>query len=119
MINFNRSIAATVLLCLSFSSFAAQEWLHFFPASDNASQQGFIRVTNVSDVAGTVTISGVDDTGVTSTGTISIDLAADQTVHFNSQDSENGNTDKGLVGFLDNGTGTWRFPVCFVTLPAL
>jgi len=108
MINFNRGIAATVLLCLSFSSFAAQEWLHFFPASDNANQQGFIRVTNVSDVAGTVTISGVDDAGVTSTGTISIDLAADQTVHFNSQDSEDGNTDKGLVGFLDNGTGTWR-----------
>ena len=78
-----------------------------FPAASHPTQQGFVRVTNLSSTAGTVEIRGYDDEG-TAHGPLTLQLPASRTVHFNSDDWENGNADKGLEGAAGDGEGAWR-----------
>ena len=85
-----------------------EQWIYLFLPADNPTQQGFARLTNISNQAGQVEIIGIDDAGVTSSGTVTVDLTAGATVHFNSQDVENGNPGKGMTGGLGDGTGNWR-----------
>ena len=73
----------------------------------DSAQQGFVRIINRSDSAGTVTIHAIDDAG-DRYGPITLELAAEYTQHLNSQDLEEGNTDKGLSGALGDGEGDWR-----------
>ena len=79
-----------------------------FPAaSDPLGQQGFVRVINRSAEAGEVSINAFDDTDRSyPTSTLSLD--ANQTAHFNSDDLELGNADKGLSGGTGAGEGAWR-----------
>ncbi len=89
----------------------------FIPASHDT-QQGFIRIVNHSDEAGTVRVRAIDDTGraFPSSGEPAreIALAARQTLHFNSSDLETGNPlnkpDKvpGLETGIGAGMGNWR-----------
>lgn len=83
---------------------------HVNPAG-NSTAQSFVRVINQSNTEGRVTIVGVDDAGV-SRGPVSFILGAQQSMQVNSNDLEAGNTAKGLVGSLGDGTGKWRL---FVT----
>ena len=78
----------------------------FMSASDSA-RQGFVRIINRSDEAGTVTIYAIDDSGEQA-DSVELSLDAKQTRHFNSGDLENGNTAKGLTGKTDSGEGNWR-----------
>ena len=78
-----------------------------FPAASHPTQQGFVRVANLSDTAGTAQIRGYDDAGMSS-GPLVLQLPAGRTVHFNSNDWESGNADKGLEGAAGDGEGTWR-----------
>ena len=81
---------------------------HLFPsASDPLGRQGFVRVRNLSDEVGTVTIAARDDTD-NDYGTLTLALGAGQTRHFNSDDLEVGNAAKGLTGSTGSGAGTWR-----------
>ena len=73
----------------------------------DSAQQGFVRIINRSDRAGTVTIHGIDDTNYR-TEPITLAMPAAATVHLNSQDLEEGNPDKELSGGLGDGTGDWR-----------
>lgn len=77
----------------------------FTPAGDV--QEGFARIINHSPRAGTVSITGTDDTGRRH-GPVTLSLGARQTRHFNSGDLERGNTAKGLSGGLGDGEGYWR-----------
>ena len=92
---------------------SASTWaddVHAVPLMASASDpvlQGFVRVVNRSGEAGEVTIEAVDDAGMRY-GPISLALAANQTTHFNSEDLEYGNTDKGLPHGLGLGEGQWR-----------
>ena len=52
-------------------------------------------------------IRGTDDAG-NRRGPISLWLEAEATRHFNSEDLERGNTEKGLTGSLGDGRGDWR-----------
>ena len=72
-----------------------------FPASaDPYERQGFVRVINRSGESGEVQVVAIDDSGARSDPlTLSID--GDETVHFNSDDVETGDDEKGLSG----GTG--------------
>ncbi|MDE0002716.1 MAG: hypothetical protein OXQ29_08475, partial [Rhodospirillaceae bacterium] len=79
----------------------------FPPLSDPDGRQGFVRVANRTDRAGTVTVTAIDDTGATR-GQVTLSLDAAQTVHFNSEDLELGNAAKGLAGNVGPGTGNWR-----------
>ncbi|MYE82942.1 MAG: leucine-rich repeat domain-containing protein [Gammaproteobacteria bacterium] len=80
----------------------------YFPsASDALGRQGFVRVINHSDAAGEVAVEAFDDEG-TSYGPVAFRIAAGQTVHFNSNDLEDGNAAKGLTGSTGAGLGAWR-----------
>lgn len=68
--------------------------------------ESFIRIINLSNRKGTISIYATDDTG-TEFGPVSLSLEAKKTVHFNSRDLEIGNDSLGLEG-LGDGTGHWR-----------
>ena len=76
-------------------------------SADNESREGFVRVINRDDRAGTVRIHAIDDEGVRS-DPVELSLDAKQTRHINSGDMEDGNPDKGLSGGVGDGTRNWR-----------
>ena len=78
--------------------------IYFVNPANNTTQQTFLRIVNTTSESGSVTISGVDDTGATSAGTVTFSLAADEAKQITSQDLENGNSSKGLSGSLDDGS---------------
>ena len=57
----------------------------YFPVTSEGFRQGFVRLVNHSDEAGSVAIHGIDDTG-TRYGPIALELEARQTRAFNSDD---------------------------------
>ena len=76
------------------------------PAMDNR-RQGFVRVINHSGESGEVRIQAIDDDG-RRYGPATLSLAANGTHHFNSDDLERGNANKGLSGGVGPGQGGWR-----------
>ena len=77
-------------------------------SADNESREGFVRVINRSNRAGTVRIHAIDDEG-RRFEPIELSLDRKQTRHFNSGDLEDGNPDKeGLSGGVGDGTDNWR-----------
>ena len=76
----------------------------FAPADDDI-RQGFVRVVNLSDRAGTVSLRARDDAGVLRR--TSFRVAASAVYYFNSDDLEDGNTAKSIAGIGD-GTGDWH-----------
>ena len=79
-----------------------------FMADGNAEgRQGFIRIINHSDEAGTVEIVGVDDMGMRY-GPVELSIGVRETKHLNSGDLEGGNDGKGLSDGIGNGEGDWR-----------
>ena len=79
-----------------------------FPRASDPLRQGFVRVANRSSVAGEATIHAIDDDG-RPFGPVTLALGAGVTVHFNSNDLENGNVAKGLSGGVGApGEGDWR-----------
>ena len=83
-----------------------QQHLPLVNSADRA-QQGFVRIINRSDEAGTVRIHAVDDGG-DRFGPIQMSLGRLATVHFNSTDLEDGNPGKGLSRGVGDGDGDWR-----------
>ena len=80
-----------------------------FPsAGDAQGRQGFARVINHSESNGTVDIDAWDDDG-THYGPLTLDIDAGETVHFNSDDLEEGNAEKELEGSTGPPEqGDWR-----------
>ncbi len=83
--------------------------LPLFPSAMNpAGREGFARVANMTAAEGVVDIEAVDDAGVRA-GPVRLQLAARATMHFNSEDLENGNAKKGLASGVGAPTkGAWR-----------
>ena len=79
----------------------------FLSASDPSGREGFLRVVNRSDAAGTVRIEAFDGSDF-AYEPVTLSLDAGQTRHFNSDDLENGNAGKGLSGSTGAGRGDWR-----------
>ena len=77
------------------------------PEASNRQLQGFVRVINRSNEAGSVLITAIDDTGG-NFGPITLRMRPRQRAHFNSWDLENGNPSKGLSGGVGDGMGHWR-----------
>lgn len=82
----------------------------FVPRASNTVQQGFVRLVNLSESAGDARITAIDDTG-RRFPEIRIALDALATVHFNSEDLEQGNERKGLSRGVGAGAGDWRLEV--------
>ena len=93
------------------SSTGSARMVPLFPsASDALGRQGFARVINHSEEAGEVEIEAFDDEGM-SYGPLTLAIDAGETVHFNSNDLEEGNANKGLTGSTGPGQGDWRLDV--------
>ena len=78
-------------------------------ASDSM-RQGFVRIINESDESGSVRILAFDDGG-NAASPIEIELGAGQALHFNSEDLEGGNANKGIVGVGSPMRGDWRLDI--------
>ena len=78
----------------------------FFAAADRTAP-GFMRIVNRSARAGTVTIVATDDRG-NSYPSVTLSLGPGVAQHFDAQDLERGNPDKGLDGRVGDGSGHWR-----------
>ncbi|MYF31588.1 MAG: HYR domain-containing protein [Gammaproteobacteria bacterium] len=78
-----------------------------FPAAADPTRQGFARVINHAAQAGTVEIEAIDDEGMTF-GPVSLEVDANATAHFNSDDLEDGAAEKGLPMGTGPGSGDWR-----------
>ena len=79
-------------------------------SASNSGKQGFVRIVNDSDKIDFVRILAFDDGGNAPTIT-SIPLGAKRTVHFNAEDLENGNWDKGIAGVGTPVEGDWRLDI--------
>ena len=80
-----------------------------FPsAADPSGRQGFVRVLNRSKTGGEVLIEAVDDTD-RRFGYVMLAIGGGEAAHFNSNDLENGNPEKGLShGVGAPEAGGWR-----------
>ena len=80
----------------------------FLSAADPHMRQGFVRVINHSDVAGTVSIQAYDESAWAYDPLI-LSIGAGEAVHFNSDDLELGNAAKGLKGSTGPASaGDWH-----------
>ena len=70
-------------------------------------RQGFVRIVNRSARHGEVRIDAYDDLGRRAEP-VTLAIGARRTVHFNSDDLELGNAEKGLSGRTGAGSGDWR-----------
>ena len=84
--------------------------VEIFNPGSNDQQQSRLRVINLTDKSVTVTIDGVDDTGMPPETTVRLMLPADAARTVTAQDIEIGGD--GLEGRFGNGTGKWQL---FVT----
>ena len=73
-------------------------------------RQGFVRIINKTNQSGVVRIVAFDDAG-TAANPIEIQLAANQSLHFNSEDLADGNAAKGISGIGRPPQGHWRLSV--------
>ena len=89
----------------NLSSYPNSMTVPLFPAA-SANRQGFVRVINETDRNREVTVRAIDDSGA-QRGIITFPLAARTVLHFNADDLEKGNTEKGITAVGD-GVGDWR-----------
>lgn len=78
-----------------------------FPAASDNGQQGFVRIVNRSRTDGTLELTAIDDAGAAA-DPIMLTIPGRRTLHFNSQDLEQGNPQKGLEEGVGVGVGDWR-----------
>ena len=81
--------------------------LPLFLSASEPSREGFMRVVNRSERAGTVAMTAFDDRG-REHGPVRFSLGPREAKHLNSGDLESGNAAKGLEGSLGAGSGHWR-----------
>ena len=85
--------------------------VYFANPASNENQQTFLRIVNRSTAAGEVTLAGIDDSGMASTGTVTLTLEPNESRQMTIQDLEKGNVGKGLTGSLGSGSGKWRLTI--------
>ena len=99
----------TFVLLLAQAQVGLAQQQHSLPLvkPDGSTQQGFLRIINRSDHAGTVRIDAIDDSGERF-GPATLSLSAMATAHLSSKDLEDGNAGKGLPVGVGDGEGDWR-----------
>ena len=100
-------VAAFVLLSGQAATAQNAHTLPLVLSASNPALEGFVRIINRSNQAGTVRIRAIDDTG-RRFGPVSLSLSARETANFNSRDLERGNASKGLPSGVGDGQGHWR-----------
>ena len=90
----------------NLSTSAPANTVPLFLSASHPRGQGWVRVVNRGGDTDVV-IRGIDDAG-SMVGPLTVPIAADQALTFNSHDWENGNASKGLVRGAGSGNGDWR-----------
>jgi len=111
MFNILKVILLASATFFNGSVYAREEALWYFPNADESGRQGFIRIANKASQAGTVTISGFTDNGLSGLSDISFTLEANEVKGINSSDLQDGNASKGLIGAFGSGSGDWRLTI--------
>ena len=102
------AVAFTVRAALPAPGAATTPRALLFASAANPDRQGFVRIINHSAASGTVEVEAIDDSGMR-VGPVALTLQAGATAHFNSDDLEAGNADKGLPqGVGPASFGNWR-----------
>ena len=104
-----RCLCTAVIAFLALGAWAVERryTVPLMLSADNERGQGFVRLLNASNVAGTVSIRAFDDAGQ-AYGPLELAIDAYGVRHFNSGDLEDGNPAKGITGATGPGTGDWR-----------
>ena len=100
------ALGLALLLPNSPTALAAEHDVPLFMRASHDRQEGFVRIINRSDEDGAVRLRAFDDSG-RAFDPVSLSLGAWQALHFNSDDLETGNAQKGITG-TGSGTGNWR-----------
>ena len=91
---------------------AAEDNVHrvalFIPA-DSPDAAGKLRLTNRGGQALRATIAGIDDTGASPGGMVSVEIEADESVLLTAAELETGGSN--LLGALGDGEGQWRLAI--------
>ncbi|MBV1907017.1 MAG: hypothetical protein KUG75_13155, partial [Pseudomonadales bacterium] len=83
--------------------------IYFANPASNLSQQSFIRLVNITDGVGSVTIAGIDDDGNPAPGgEVILELGAFEARGITIQDLEAGNVGSGALG---DGNGRWQLNI--------
>lgn len=86
--------------------------VYFFNPGSNPNQRSFLRIVNTSAQAGSVTISGIDDAGITAPGGVmTLNISAFSAIEITAIQLENGDFQAGLTGALGDGIGKWRLSI--------
>lgn len=93
-------VLAAQMLC------AETHTVPLFSSAGDPTLQGFVRVVNLSDQSGSVSISAYTDTGAM-WGETSFQISGNAVYTFNSDDLEYGSTRKGIDG-VGVGTSDWH-----------
>ena len=80
----------------------------FNPAS-NTDQQSLLRLTNRGDEDASLTVTGIDDSGESPGGAVTVTITAGRSMTLNAAQLESGA--EGFEGALGNGAGKWRLAV--------
>ena len=80
-----------------------------FSPADSQSAAGRLRLTNRGGQALRASITGIDDTGASPGGEVTLKIAADESVLLNAAHLEAGGA--GLAGSLGDGIGMWRLSI--------
>ena len=91
---------------ISVAEYPAGQVVPLFHAGDDANRQGFVRLINHANATADLEIRAYDEAGE-AYGPVALSLAANQTIHFNSSDFEDGNQAKGLAEGIGMGEGDW------------
>ena len=75
-----------------------------FRAASHPTQESFVRISSLGE-AGAVEVHAYDDKGMHRS--LTVEIGADATLGFNSNDLEQGNQKKGLTPGIGTGTGDW------------
>lgn len=100
-------LAATVTVAQEADQIADGHAVPLFMSAADPMRTGFVRIVNHSTRAGEVSIEAYDEEGQR-LGPVILSMDANETVHINSADLENGNPGKGLSGNTGPGEGDWR-----------
>lgn len=105
-------ILTALVLGVAFShcAHAARYFIPLFLSASHPHRQGFVRIINHSDATASVRIEATDDSGHAPRA-IALSIRAGESVHFNSDDLEDGNPGKGLPRGIGGGEGDWRLEV--------
>ena len=82
-------------------------WIPTFNPAMDMNQESFLRLVNPGETAATAVITGIDDTGASSPGTVIVEVPPRAARTYSATELESGGA-AGLDGSLGDGTGSWQ-----------